>query len=118
MVIQTVEPISTSEATERMVKNIHRAYTKSELEQVVSNANYLNDEDRNQLLGLIKVFEYLFGVTIGKWDIEPVYHEFNLDSKSFNYKNYLVPRINKETFRKDIQRFVEIVVLTPVKQFQ
>ena len=39
-------------------------------------------------------------------------------SKPFNSRYYLVPRINKETFRKELKRLVEVVLLTPVQQIQ
>ena len=40
------------------------------------------------------------------------------DSKPFNYKNYLLPRINRETLRKELQILLEIGVLNMVFQYQ
>ena len=42
----------------------------------------------------------------------------NVAAIIFNCKYYPDPSINKETFRKDIERLVKIVVLTPVRQIQ
>ena len=41
---------------------------KSDLEQVASNSTQINDDDRNQLLGLPKDFEGLFYGAIVEWD--------------------------------------------------
>ena len=42
--------------------------------------------------------------------------EINTDSKTFDFKHYLVPRINKETSRKELKRLLEIGVLNTVQQ--
>ena len=60
----------------------------------------------------------MFGVTIGYWDTEPVGLELKPDYKPFSCKYYLVPRINKENFSKDIKFLVEIGVLTLVQHSQ
>ena len=60
----------------------------------------------------------MFDGTLGYWATEPVNLELKPDSKPFNSRYYLVPRINKETFRKELKRLVEIGVLTPVQQSQ
>ena len=41
-----------------------------------------------------------------------------MDSKPFNFRHYPVTRIKKETFRKGIQKLVEIGVLTLIQQSQ
>ena len=43
--MQTTEPASTRECTERMVQILDSTYAKADLEQVV-NASHLNDEER------------------------------------------------------------------------
>ena len=67
VVIQTVEPASTQEATEWMVKILNSTYAKADLEQVVSNAIQKNGEERTLLLLLLKDFEYLFDGNLGNW---------------------------------------------------
>ena len=91
-----------------MVKNLDRTYTKADLKHVFANTIQLNAEEKTQLLGLIKDFEYFFDVTIGEWDTEPVYLELSPNSKPFNCKHYLVPRINKDRFHNAIKHLVEI----------
>ena len=55
-----------------MIKIIYSTYANSYLEQVPANATHLNAEERNQLLGILKGFEDLFGVTLGYCDTESV----------------------------------------------
>ena len=78
----------------------------------------MNSEERTQLLRLLKYFEDLFDRNIGDWDTETADLELKPYSKTFNCKYYLVPRINKYTFLKDLESLVEIGVLTPVQQSQ
>ena len=58
----------------------------------------------------------MFDGTLGDWDTETVDLELKPDSKPFNSKYYLVPRINKIFFQKELKRLVEILVLTTVQQ--
>ena len=117
MVTQTAEPASTREATERMVKILDSTYAKAYLERVF-NSSQMNAAERTLLLSLLGYFEDFFDGTLGNWATEPVDLELSPDPKPFNSRYYPVPRINKETFRKDIKRLVEIGVLTPVQQSQ
>ena len=64
VVMQTEEPVSTREDTERLVKILDSTYAKIDLEQVSANATHLNAEEINQLLRLLKYFEGLFDGTI------------------------------------------------------
>ena len=71
-----------------------------------------------QQLRLLQYFGELFNGTIGDWDTDHADLELKPYSKPVNCKYYPVPRINKETFRKDLQRLVKMGVLTPVQQSQ
>ena len=71
-----------------------------------------------KILSLLKEFEDLFGVSLGKRDTAPVKLKLNPGSKWFNARHYPVPQINKETFCKDIQILFEIGVLTSVQRYQ
>ena len=44
VVMHTVEPVSTQEATEEMVKILEITYAKTELKQAANNTNHLNSE--------------------------------------------------------------------------
>ena len=58
-VMQTADPVSTREATERMVKTINSTYENADLDQAVNNS-HLNAEGRTLLLSLLEDFEDLF----------------------------------------------------------
>ena len=60
----------------------------------------------------------MFGGALGDLATEPVDLDLNPGYKPFNSRYYPVPRINKETFLKDLKFLVEIVVITPVQQSQ
>ena len=60
----------------------------------------------------------MFDGTLGYWATEPVDLELKTGSKLFNSRYYTVPRINKETFRKDLKQLAGIGVLTTVQQSQ
>ena len=83
-----------------MIKTLDSTYSKAYLEQVAANATQLNDEEINQLIGILNCFEDLFDVTLGEWGTEPIDLELNPGSKPLNCKYYPASRINKETFRK------------------
>ena len=103
--MQTSEPASTRESTDMMVKILDSTYEKADLKQVV-NDSHLNAEERTLLLSLLEYFEDLFDGTLGDWDTEPIDLELNPYFKPFNSRYYPVPRINKETFRKELKRLV------------
>ena len=92
--MQTAEPASTQEATERMVKILDSTYAKSDLEQLV-NASQMNGEERTLLLIFLGDFEDLCDGTLGNWSTDFVDLELNPDSKLFNSRYYPVPRIDK-----------------------
>ena len=98
--MQTKEPVSTREYTERLVKNLDSTYAKDDLEQVADNVTKPNSDERTQLLGLLQYFEDFFDGTFRDWYTEPVKLELNPDYKQFNCKYYTVPIINKEIFHK------------------
>ena len=111
--MQTAEKVSTREYYKGLVKILDILYVKANLEQVDNNATQMNNEERTQLPRLLQYFEDQSDVTLGDWYAEPVNLELNPDSKLFNCKYYLVPRIDKEKFCKEIQHLVKIEVLTP-----
>ena len=95
VVMQTVEPASTREATGRMVKILNSTYEKSDLKQVSDDATQLDAEWRTLLLRLLEDFEEFFDGALGDWYTELVDLELKPGSKPFNSKYYPVPRINK-----------------------
>jgi hypothetical protein len=113
---QTAEPIASKEATERIVRILDSKYEKADLDQVAADAEDLDEHQQKKLLSLLKDFEDLFDGTLGKWNTDPIDIETKPDHKPSSARYYPVPKINKATFKKELQRLVEIGVLTPVQQ--
>ena len=67
---------------------------------------------------ILEYFEDLFDGTLVDWDTDPVELELKKGSKPFNSKYYPVPRINKETFPKELKCLVKIRVLYLVQHSQ
>ena len=65
------------------------------------------------LLSFLEDFEDLFDCTLLEYSTETFDLDLKPGSRSFNIRYYLVPIINKETFRKELKRLVEIGVITP-----
>ena len=78
----------------------------------------MNADERTQSLRLLEYFQELFDGTLGEWITEPVNLELKPYYEPFNNKYYLVPRINKDNFCKELKRLVKIGALTPVQQSQ
>ena len=70
--IQTTEPASTREDTERMMKTLNSTYEKAELKQVADNASHLNAEEITLLLILLEDSEDFFDGTLGDWATESI----------------------------------------------
>ena len=94
--MQTVEPASTRQATERMVKTPNHTYAKTYLKQVAYNTTHLNSKERTLLLILLEDSEDLFEGTLGDWSTEHVDLELKPGSKPFNRIYYPVPTINND----------------------
>ena len=107
VIMSTAEPAYTREATGILVKIIDSTYARADLKQVADNANHMNDKERTQLPRHLDYFKGLFDGTLGNWDIYPVNLDINPCYKPFNSKYYTFPRINKETFRKDLKRLLK-----------
>ena len=110
--MQTAEPVYKMEATDRMVKILDSTCVKANLEHVTDNVTHLKSEERTQLLGLLKDLEDLLDETLGDWETDPIKLALNPYSKLFSCIYYTVPRTNKDTFCKELQRLVKIGVLT------
>ena len=108
VVMQNEEPDSTREATEKMIKTLDINYAKEELKQASDNATQLNAEEITQLLSLLDESEELFDINLGYWATDPVDLDLKPCYKPFNSRYYPFLIINKETFRKELKRIVEI----------
>ena len=72
VVMQTSDPDSTREATERLVKILDIDYAKADLKQVDDNVTQMKSEERTLLLRIFEDFEDFFGGNLGDWDTDPI----------------------------------------------
>ncbi|GFH55792.1 hypothetical protein CTEN210_12268 [Chaetoceros tenuissimus] len=114
--LRSVEPKATQEETERVTKILDANYEKANLEEVVASATSLNREQKRKLLKTLKKFESLFDGTLGRWKTDPVKIQLKEGAKAVNSRWYPVPKINKETFKKELERLVKIGVLEVVHE--
>jgi len=109
------EPESTQNATNRVMKILDANYEKADLDKMVQGATQLNGIEKRQLHELLYKFEDLFDGTLGCWETNPVKLELKEGEKPHNSRYYPMPRIHKETFRKELLRLCEIGVLEPIE---
>ena len=62
----------------------------------------MNAEERTQIHRFLEDFEECFDGDLGDWDPYPINLELKPGSKYFDIKCYPVPRINKNTFYKEL----------------
>jgi len=106
------EPASTEELTDRTVKILDAKYEKADLPSVVeSSCPHLSLHQRRQLLTLLEEFEDLFDGTLGEWETDPVSLELKPGIKPYAGKPYPIPRSQRDTLKKEVQRLCELGVL-------
>ena len=66
----------------------------------------IDKDQRKKLFSLLTYSVDLFGVTLGKRDSTTFDLEMKLVYKPYNYIYYLVPKIDKDNFCKELQRLV------------
>ena len=99
-------------ATARVTKILDAHYERANLVDVVEkHCCYLSKERRGKILRVLKQYEDLFDGTLGDFQIEPVHLEPKEGTKSKYHKSFLVPKVNKETFKKKLERLRKIGVL-------
>ena len=60
----------------------------------------------------------MFDGTLGDWYIYLIDIELNIYYKPLNCKYYTGPRIDKDTFHKELQSLVKIGLLTVIQYYQ
>ena len=88
------EPMSTKNATQRVVDILDANYEKADLQAVVdATGPHLSLHHKKKLLELLKEFEELFERTLGDSNTEPVSCELKEGAKPYHSRPYLVPNM-------------------------
>jgi hypothetical protein len=109
---QAQEPVSTRNATKRVIEILDAKYDKANLPAIVrDNCSNLTPLQQEKLLSLLLDFESLFDDTLGDWNRPPVSIELKEGAKPYHGRPYPIPQIHKATLMKEINRLVDIGVM-------
>ena len=85
---------------------------KTDLYKVIeTHCQLLAMTQRNELLQLLQKIEELFDGTLGNWKIDTVDSELKDDAQPMCSRPYLVPKVHKYMFKKEVESLVLLGVL-------
>jgi hypothetical protein len=108
------EPVSTRNATKRVIEILDAKYDKANLRAIVrDNCSHLTPLQQEKLLSLLLEYESLFDGKLCDWNRPPVSIDIELKegAKPYHGRPYPKPQIHKATLMKEINRLVDIVVM-------
>jgi hypothetical protein len=107
-----MKPQSTQDATQRATQILDAKYSKAYLQSVVrDNCKHLKTNQQKKLLQLLKRYELLFNGTLCDWKTKPVSFQLKEGVPPYHGQAAPVPKINKETLIKEVERLVKLGVL-------
>ncbi len=109
---ETLEPTSTREATNCVVKILSATYKKTNLAQVThDHCHHLSSQQQNKLLRLLVEYEDLFDGTLGDFKMDPV--SFKLKEGITPYHGRVLPVLHSQLamIRKEVDRLEKTGVL-------
>jgi len=92
-------------AEERQAKILDVNYSKIKMNKHVESLDYLEAEQKSELLQALKSYPTLFGGGLGKLNIEPVRLELKEGAKRYHVKPFSIPHAYEATTRKEIEAF-------------
>ena len=108
------DPVVVAEATDRTLGILDAKYEKADLPKVIrENCSHLSSVQRANLLKLLQKYEELFDGSLGDFQTDPVSFDMNLGAKPYHGRAFPVPHTQKEVFKKEVERLVELGVLKP-----
>jgi hypothetical protein len=109
---QAQEPISTRNATKRVLEILDAKYDRANLPAIVrDNCTHLTPLHQEKLLSLLLEFESLFDGTLGDWNRPRVSIKLIKGATPYHGRPYPIPQIHKATLMKEINRLVDIGVM-------
>ena len=106
-----IEPKSTREATERVVRILDAKYEKANILEVIrENCKHLTVRQQVMLVSLLTEFETLFDGTLGDWKTKPVGFKLKEGTKPYHGWSYPVPHIHKEMLKKEVERLYAVLM--------
>ena len=108
------ESESVKKEGEHLMKILDASYKTPDIDKEVDQMDHLSDFQKILLKALLKCHEMLFDGTLGKWTGDPIDIKLKEGSKPYYRSALKVPHIYETTFKKDLDRLVEIGILTKV----
>ena len=110
--------LSSKAAEERQAKILDADYSKIEMNEHVESLDYLDAEQKSELVQALKSYPTLFGGGLGKLNIEPIRLELKEGAKPYHAKPFGIPHAYEATTRKEIERFEKLGILKRVGHSQ
>jgi hypothetical protein len=104
------------EAAERIKQILDAKYEPANLEEICANCTHLTDEQREDLLFLLKKYESLFDGTLGTWKGEDYDIELRSDAIPYHARAFPIPHVHEQTLRHEVERLCRIGVLKKVNR--
>ena len=108
---KNTEPLSTADLTKRAARILDAKYEKANLQEIVDTCTHLDTVEREQLLQTLQKFEHLFDGNLGDWKTSPVHLELKEGARPYHGRAFPVPRIHRETLKKEVERMVKLGIL-------
>jgi hypothetical protein len=107
-----MEPHSTQDATKHVTRILDAKYKKADLQSIVrDNCKHLSTNQQKRLLQLLKKYELFFDGTLGDWKTKPVSFQLKERVSPYHGQAFPVPKINKDTIMKEVERLYKLGVL-------
>jgi transposase InsO family protein len=101
-------------STQKSVHEILEAkYDKVSTNDVAQQQKHLPQRQKDQLAALLADFTKLFSGKLGCYPHTKVHLELIPEATHFHTRPYSVPQVHKQVFQKELNRLVEIGVLSP-----
>ena len=97
-------------ATKRIKKILDANNKIACLKKIVNNLKYLNNDKQSLILKLLRKHKEIFDGTLGSYTGSEYKIELLEGSKPYHAKPFPIPKIQEETLKTDINRFINIGV--------
>ncbi len=89
------EPVSTCNATKRVIEILGAQYDKADLPAIVrNNCSHLEPSHQEKLLSLLLEYESLVDGTLGNWNRPPISIELKEGAKPYHGRPSPIPQIH------------------------
>ena len=109
---KTLEPEAIKSSNKHVTCILDAKYEKADLEHLVcEECSHLSTEDQHKLLKLLLEYEGLFDSTLGDFKTDPISLDIKPGKKLAYTLPYLVPKVHKTIFKKELDQLVKLGVL-------